>query len=158
VKIRSAIANHRKAQMELTTRSGKVYPMPYAKLDPKPSAADRVRDVFVDPELGNEAVAYVLESGAEGTLHIDDALEYNEDPRYLGELFTHRLTAEVLKRIEGSGLSRRELARRLHTSLPQLYRLLDPTLPRKNVGQLISLLHILNCEVDVTVRERSPSP
>jgi predicted XRE-type DNA-binding protein len=58
------------------------------------------------------------------------------------------------KRIETAGLSRREIARRLGTSVPQLYRLLDPTNDAKSINQLIALLHVLGCEVDLKVRRR----
>jgi DNA-binding phage protein len=126
-------------------------PMPYAKLNPRPSAKHRICDVYVDKELGNEAVTYILKSGDEGSVHIDDVLEYNQDPDHLAELLSHKLTSEALKRIEKSGLSRRELARRLRTSLPQLYRLLDPTNTRKSLTQQIALLHVLDCEVDLIV-------
>ena len=51
-------------------------------------------------------------------------------------------------------LSRRELARRLNTSVPQLYRLLSPTNTRKSMAQLISLLQVLGCDVDVVVKDR----
>jgi DNA-binding TFAR19-related protein (PDSD5 family) len=99
-------------------------------------------------------VTYVLESGAEGGLHIDHVLEYNEDPRLLSELLTHQLTVEARKRIERARLSRREIVRRMRTSLPQLYRLLDPANTRKSINQLVALLHVLGCDVDVTVRRR----
>jgi len=109
----------------------------------------------VDKELGNEAVTYLLESGREGTVHIDHALEYNQDPKYLGELLTYKLTVEALHRIERSGLSRREVARRLNTSVPHLYRLLDPTNKKKTINQLVSLLHVLDCEVDLVIKEKN---
>ncbi len=35
-------------------------------------------DAYVDRELANEAFSYVLESGAEGSIHLDQVLEYNE--------------------------------------------------------------------------------
>jgi len=59
--------------------------------------------------------------GAEGVVHIEQALEYNQDPGYLAELLVHQLTAEAYRRVKTSGLSRRELARRLKTSVPQVY-------------------------------------
>ena len=145
MKIRQVVANNRKGQLELTVRSGQMYPMPYAKLNP------RICDVCVDKEFGNEAVTYVLKSGTEGSIHIDHVLEYNQDPDHLAELLSHKLTVEALKRIGKSGLSRRELARRLRTSLPQLYRLLDPTNTRKSLTQQIALLHVLDCEVNLVV-------
>ena len=76
MKIRSISVNNRRAQIELTTRSGDVYPVPFARLDPAPTPDDRVREAYVDRELANEAATYVLESGAEGVVHIEQALEY----------------------------------------------------------------------------------
>jgi hypothetical protein len=154
MKIRRVAVNNRKAQLELTIHSGRTYPVPYAKLDPQPTPENRIERAFVDKELGSEAATYVLESGEEGAVHIDHALEYNQDPAYLAELLIHRLTVESRRRIEGSGLSRREIARRMHTSVPQLYRLLDPTNTRKSLSQLVSLLHILDCDVELIVKNR----
>jgi hypothetical protein len=154
MKIRRVIANNKKSRLEITVYSGKTYPFPYAKLDPRPTSSSKIREVFVDKELGNEAVAYILESGEEGAVHIDHALEYNKDPKMLSELLSYKLTIEARKQIASSGLSRREIARRLNTSLPQLYRLLDPTNKRKSINQLISLLHVLDCDIDLVVLEK----
>jgi len=154
MKIRSVTVNNRKALVELTTRAGDVYPLPFSRLDPPPTSEDRIREIYVDRELASEAVTYVLESGKEGAVHIEQALDYNGDPAYLAELLVHQLTAEALKRVDASGLSRRELARRLKTSVPQLYRLLDPTSTRKSIGQLVSLLHVLNCDVKLVVKHK----
>jgi hypothetical protein len=148
------LANQRKAQLEITTVSGRTLPFSYARMHPRPSAADRIRDVFVDQELGREGVTYPLASGAEGSVHVDHALEYNEDPAYLAELLIHKLTLEAGRRVGSSGLSRREIARRLRTSVAQLYRLLDPPNSKKTINQLVALLHILDCEVDVVVSDR----
>jgi len=155
MKIKKVRANNRKARVEMEVYSGTMYPFPYSKLEPKPGRGNRIKEIFIDKEMGNEAVTYRLESGEEGTVHIDHALEYNEDPKYLGELLTYKLTVEALGRIEQSGLSRREVARRLNTSVPQLYRLLDPTNKKKTINQLVSLLHVLDCEVDLVVKEKN---
>ncbi len=152
MKIHRVVVSNRKAQLELVLRSGKSYPFPFAKLQPRPSAKNRIESAYVDSELGNEAATYVLSSGAEGSVHLDHALEYNQDPKHLAELLAHKLTVEAAKRVERSGLSRRELARRLHTSVPQLYRLLDSTNTRKSLSQLVGLLHVLDCAVDLVVK------
>lgn len=154
MKIHTVRVNNRKAQVELRTRSGNVYPVPFCRLDPQPTTEDRISEAYVDRELANEAVTYVLESGAEGAVHIEQALEYNEDPSYLADVLVHQLTAEALQRVDAAGLSRRELARRLKTSVPQLYRLLDPTNTKKSISQLISLLHLLDCDVQLVVKQR----
>jgi hypothetical protein len=60
----------------------------------------------------------------------------------------------AILRVEASPLSKREIIRRLGTSAAQFYRLLDPTNYRKSPGQLLSLLYILDCEVDLVVRAR----
>jgi hypothetical protein len=38
--------------------------------------------------------------------------------------------------------------------VPQLYRLLDTTNTRKSINQLICLLQVLDCSVDLVVTER----
>ena len=154
MKLRRVTANNRKHQFEVTTRSGRSLPLPYAKVDPVPAPNDTVREVFVDRELANEGFTYRLASGAEGSVHVEQVLEYNEDPSYLGELLVYRLTLEAERRVGASGLSRRELARRLNTSLPQLYRLLSPANTRKSLSQLVALLRVLGCDVDIVVKER----
>jgi hypothetical protein len=155
MKIRTVTANNRRNEFSVVTRSGATYTFPYAESDPRPGADDRIDEVFVDKELGSEAFTYVLESGTEGTVHIEQILEYNEDPMYLAELLTYKLTLEAQRGIEGSGLSRRQIAKRLKTSLPQLYRLLDPTNTNKSMNQLVALLHILNRDIDLVVRKRN---
>jgi hypothetical protein len=60
----------------------------------------------------------------------------------------------VQNRLKSSRLTRREIVRRLGTSATQFYRLIDQTNTRKSFGQLLALLHILDCEVDLVVRKR----
>ena len=127
---------------------------PYGRAEPSPSRENRVRKVFVDAELGNEGFTYVLNSGAEGTVHLDQVLEYNEDPTYLRDQLLYRLTIEAQKRVAASKLSKREIIRRLGTSASQFYRVLDQTNYKKSLGQLLALLHILDCEVDLVVKSR----
>ena len=154
MKIRRVIVNQRKAQLEVVVANGTVFPLPFSQLAPRPTSANRVRDAYPDKELAKEALTYVLESGAEGSVHLDAVLEYNQDPHTMSELLLHQLTVQARSRIEQSGLSRREIARRLGTSLPQLYRLLDSTNTTKSLNQMISLLHVLGCEVSVVVKRR----
>lgn len=153
MRIRAVRANNHRRAFEIRTARG-TYPFPFVLADPRPTAEDRVAEVYADPELGREGFTYVLDSGAEGTLHIDTVLEYNGDPGTMADLTMHRLTVEALERIDRAGLSRRELARRLNTSATQLYRLLDPANYGKSLRQLLALLHVLGCEVDVQIRDR----
>ena len=71
------------------------------------------------------------------------------------ELLLYKLTIEAQKRVEESGLSKREITRRLGTSATQFYRILDQTNYRKSVDQVLNLLHVLECDVDLVVRAKS---
>ena len=154
MKIRSVTSNNRRNEFTVVTRSGATYTFPYPESDPCPNSDDRLVEAFVDKELGNEAITYILESGEEGSIHIEQILEYNKDPKYLAELLTYKLTLEAKEGVESSGLSMRQIAKRLKTSVPQLYRLLDPVNTRKSMSQLVALLHVLNCDVDLVVKKK----
>jgi hypothetical protein len=157
MKIQKVSINNRRKEFSVATRSGVTYTFPYAEADPRPRAENRIEEVFIDKELGNEAITYVLDSGGEGSIHIEQILEYNEDPNYMAQLLTYKLTLEALNGIENSGLSRRQIAKRLKTSVPQLYRLLDPANTSKSMNQLVALLHVLNCRVELVVEASRPA-
>ncbi len=151
MKIRAVVGNNRKKVFEVKT-STRMLVFPYAKVDTPPAAQDPLGRVFVDQELDREAFTYVLTSGREGTVHLDQVLEYNQDPGYLRDALLYKLTIEAQNRVQASPLSKREIIRRLGTSATQFYRLLDQTNYRKSIDQLLSLLHVLDCDVDLVVR------
>ena len=154
MKIRTVSHNNRKKVFEVKTAS-KVLSFPFAKLEMKPKANNKIVRVFVDKELAREAFTYVLESGAKDSVHIEQVLEYNQDPAYLRELLLYKLTLEAKRRVDASPLSKREMIRRLGTSATQFYRLLDQTNYRKSIDKLLELLHVLDCDVDLVVRAKS---
>ncbi len=135
--------------------STKTLAFPFSKAAPTPTPGDPVTELSVDAEAGREAFSYVLHSGRTGTVHVEQVLEYNQDPTYLRDLLLYRLTLEAQKRVAKSPLSKREIVRRLGTSAAQLYRLLDQTNYRKSVDQVLALLQVLNCEVDLVVRTKT---
>ncbi len=153
MKIKKVTPNNRKKAFEIQA-NGKNYLFPYVKLDVQPLPSNRIDKIYIDAELGNEAFTYELESGDEGTVHIDHVLEYNRDPRYLRDMLLYKLTLVVQERVQESALSKRELIRRLETSPAQFYRLLDQTNTSKSIDQLMSLLEILDYEVDFVVKKR----
>ena len=156
MKIRKVTPNNRKKAFEVRTYKD-TYDFPYAKLDIKPSKDNKVKSVFIDPELGSEAFTYTLESGQEDSIHIDRILEYNKDPKYMRDLMLYKLTVETKKLVEGSELSKRELIRRLGTSPAQFYRILDEENYRKSMDQIFSLLAILDCRLDFLIERNSIS-
>jgi len=154
MKIRTVKANNRRKAFEVTA-AGKRLMFPFARLEAQPTPDDPVAKVYVDRELGGEGFTYLLKSGREGTVHIEDVLEYNQDPDYLRDLLLYRLTLEAQKRVASTSLAKREIIRRLGTSPTQLYRLLDQTNYRKSVDQMLRLLQVLECDVELVVRAKS---
>ena len=154
MKIRSVKHNNRKKAFEVKA-GGKSFVFPYWKADPQPTTEDPVRRVSLDKEIAHEGFTYLLESGRPGTVHVEQVLEYNQDPTHLRDLLLYKLTIEAQKRVATSPLSKREIIRRLGTSATQFYRLLDQTNYRKSVDKLLALLQVLDCDVDLVVRTKT---
>ena len=153
MKVRRVISNNKKKAFEVKT-SSKTFYYPHAMLDHKPSPKNKVSEVYVDKEIGSEGFTYTLDSGDEGTVHMEQVLAYNKDPGYLRDMLLYKLTLESQKRVESSGLSKREIIRRLGTSATQLYRLLDQKNCSKSIDQLLRLFQILDCELDLVIRKK----
>jgi hypothetical protein len=154
MRISRVTINNRRKAFEISA-ARRAYVFPYAKLQVRPSAANKVREAHLDKEMGGEAFSYTLESGDEGTVHLDHVLEYNRDPAYMRDLLLYKLTLEARRRVPRSPLSRREMIRRLRTSPAQFYRLLDQTNYKKSIDQMLELLRILDCDVDLIVKQRA---
>lgn len=152
MKILAVRANHRRRVFEVRTRKQSLT-FPFARADTPPSTKNRVVRVFVEPEVAGEGFTYELASGARDTVLLDWVLRENRDPRQASELLLHELTCRAAEELTRSGLSTREVCRRLGTSASQLYRLLDPTNTRKSFEQLVRLVLALGCEVRLDVRE-----
>jgi hypothetical protein len=151
MKILSVKANAHRKSFEVVTR-GATFLFPYTRTQPTPTSANPVTRVYPDPELANEAFTYELASADEGSVHIEQVLDYNKDPSYLRNALLYDLTLEARKRVADGDLSRREIIRRLGTSPTQFYRLLDQTNYTKSIDQLLRLLSVLNCHVEFVVR------
>jgi hypothetical protein len=152
--IQSVRVDNRKREWVLETARG-AFSYPFVKCDPEPTPSDRIASYYIDDELAGEAVTYVLESGAEGFVHSEMALDYNREPGYMRDLLLHQLTVDALKSLEANPLPKREMMRRLGTSAAQLYRLLDPGNYSKSVDGMLELLSVLGCDVELSVRMRT---
>ena len=153
MKIRAVSANNRRKAFEVRIGS-RALAFPFLRCDPPPTRNDPVRRVEVDPEIAREGFTYRLQSGREGTVHVEQVLEYNQDPAHLRDAILYRLTLEAQKRLAASRVPKRALVRRLGTSAAQLYRLLDVKNTTKSVDQMLRLLHALDCDVELVVRAK----
>lgn len=154
MKIRSIKANNHRRAFDVTLSKGTLT-FPYSKAEPTPTQEDPTVRVYVDDELGREGFTYVLESGAEGSVHVDSVLEYNEDPVYMRNLLLYDLTVQAQQCMKASTLSQAEILRRAKTSASQAARLLDTSNTTKTVDKLLVLLGAMDCEVEFTVRPAS---
>jgi hypothetical protein len=96
-------------------------------LQPTPTADDPIVDIRVDREIASEGFTYTLASRRQGTVHVEQVLEYNKDPGVLRDRVLYSLTVEAQKRLEKSS----------------------------SIGQMLALLQALDCDVRLTVRARS---
>jgi hypothetical protein len=154
MKIKSVVVNNRKKALEIETAKGSLA-LPFSKLQLKPTAKDRIKTAYVDSELENHAVTYVLESGKEDSVHLDAFLDYNRDPDFMREITLHNLTVDALRLLKTAGLSKQELIRRLKTSPSQLYRLLDPANYQKSVDEMLRLIAVLGYRVEMKISKEA---
>lgn len=130
------------------------YTFPFGKSDPAPDRGNPVSELHVDEELALEGFTYRLASGDEGSVLVDQVLDYNRDPTYMRDMLLYRLTLEAQRQLRLTSLSKREIIRRLGTSPAQFYRLIDQTNYRKSIDKVLALLQVLGCDVDLVVHSR----
>jgi hypothetical protein len=151
VKISKVKINNRKNCFEIFVKE-KMFHFPYSQLRLKPSEHHRIGKVFADEELSGEGFTYILSNGQEDTIHIDQVLEYNEDPNYQRETLLFQLTVKAQEILKTHRIRKREIIRRLHTSPAQFYRLMDSTNTHKTIDQMIRLLSALNCPIGLAFK------
>jgi hypothetical protein len=150
MKIKKVSASNKRKHIEIDV-GDKTYTLPFSKLRLKPTAQNKISEIYVDKELAEKAITYTLDNGKEDSVPLDAFLDYNKDPNYLRDMLLHRLTVEALKWVKASGVSKNELIRRLHTSPSQLYRLLDTANYKKSIDEMLRLLAVLGCDVELSV-------
>lgn len=149
MKLKKVTINNRKKTFEIA--AGKAsYSFPFSKLKIQPTDDNGIVKVFVDKEVASEGFTYILKSGDEDTILIDQVLEYNKDPEYLRHQLLFKLTLKAKAKLEEVGIAKREVMRRMGTTPTQFYRLLDQTNTHKTIDQMVKLLSALDCSVDVT--------
>jgi hypothetical protein len=156
VKITEVHYNNRRKVFSVST-AGNCLELPYSAVQPVPAKDNYVRNVYADSELGNEAFTFVLESGEEGSVHLDSVLEFNRDPEHMTNLMLYHLTLSLQKAVDASGISKRELIRRLKTSPAQFYRVLDTSSSQKSFGQIFKMLFALHHDPQILI-ECPPHP
>ncbi len=107
---------------------------------------DKVVESGPDPEVGRHSFYFVLSNGKKDYVPYDQPLHIVQNPEYVRQQTLFEVTDRLNRLIEESKVPKRELARRLGTSLSQLARLLDTTNYKKELSRLIEIAAMLNYE------------
>ncbi len=153
MKIKNVGLNNHKKCFEITINKGQRYHFPYSQLEVVPTSHDLIHKVWIDKEIGNEGFTYSLKSGQEGSIHIEQVLDYNKDPEYLRELLLYKMSVHAQRLLKARQISKRELIRRMGTSPTQFYRLMNQAYYHKTIDQMVKLLAALDCSVDLVFKK-----
>lgn len=156
LKILRCDVDHARRRFVVRTRAW-TYPFPFERLDPPLERGERVEEVHIDPEVGREGFTFRTSRGREDTVLADWVRDVNADPDYLSELLLHRLACRAKDELARSKLPRSEVQRRLGLGAAELRRLVDPAAAGKRLEDLVRLLFVLGCDVDLEVKRRRPS-
>ncbi len=149
-KIKSVSFNNRTHTITIQTSLGTL-DIPYSKLMLKPSQGNSIVEAYVDKELAQRCITYILKDGQEDSLPIEAFWEYNRDPDYMREIELYKLTIKAIDLVASSNLSKRFICRQMGTSLSQLSRLLDVKNHKKTIDQMLRLITILGADFEIKV-------
>lgn len=141
-KFKKAAYDNKKRVFHLEYTTGLKLDCPYSAL----GIRNKVVEAGPDPEVGGHSFYFVLDSGKKDYVPYDQPLHIAQNPEYLKEQTLFEVTKQLNEFIENAEISKRELARRLGTSMSQLLRLLDPTNYKKELSRLIEIAAMLNYE------------
>jgi hypothetical protein len=152
MKIKKVSTNNRKKCIDIETAKG-LFSLPFAKLRLIPTVKNRIVKIYIDPELANECITYFLESGADDSVPLCAFLDYNKEPEYMRKATLYNLTIKALELLEQSHLSKREVARKLHTSPTQIYRLLQTNNYTKTIDMMLKLITALGYDFEINLKK-----
>lgn len=141
-KFKSARHDNKKRLFNLEYSSGLKIECPYSALGIKGA----VVEASPDNESGRHSFYFDLENGVREFVPFDQPLHIVQNPEYVRQQTLYEVTKQLNVFIQKSKIPKRELARRLKTSLSQLSRLLDTTNYKKELSRLIELAAMLNYE------------
>lgn len=141
-KFKSVEFNNKKKSFFIEYTTGLRVECPYSALGIKKN----VVECSPDGEVGNHSFYFVLSDGKKEYVPYDQILDIVQNPEYAKQQALYEMTKAVVKLLKESKVSKRELARRLKTSLSQIERLLTLTNYNKELSRLIEMAAILNYE------------
>lgn len=141
-KFKKVAFDNKKRVFILEYTSGLKVDCPYSCLGIK----GKIIEAGSDVEVGHHSFYFVTENGKKDFVPYDQPLHIVQNPEYVKHQTLYEVTKQLNGLIEKAKVPKRELARRLGTSLSQLARLLDATNYKKELSRLIELAVMLNYE------------
>src|SRR3990167_7141390 len=141
-KFKKAVFYNKKKVFHLEYNSGLKIDCPYSAL----GVHDTVIESGPDPEVGFHSFYFKLENGKIDYVVNDQPLHIVQNPDYVKHMTLFEMTKQLNILIKETKTPKRELARRLRTSMSQLLRLLDTTNYKKELSRLIEIAAMLNYE------------
>jgi len=143
-KFRKVELDNKKKVFHLEYTSGLKIECPYSAL----GIRSKVMEAHPDKESGKHSFYFILENGEKEFVPFDQPLHIVQNPEYVKRNTLYEVTKQINEFIEREKVSKRELARRLGTSLSQLSRLLDTANYKKELSRLVELAAVLNYEFE----------
>lgn len=141
-KFKKVELDNKKRVFHLEYTSGLKIECPYSAL----GIQEKVVEAMPDSETRGHSFCFMLENGKKEFVPYDQPLHIVQNPEYVKQQTLYEVTKQLNEFIKLAKTPKRELARRLGTSLSQLSRLLDTTNYKKELSRLIELAAMLNYE------------
>lgn len=141
-KIKQVEWDNKKKLFHVKYTSGLEVDCPYSAL----GVRENVVEAAPDKEVGQHSFYFMTESGKKDFVPYDQPLHIVQNPEYVKQQTLFEVTKKINQFIEEEHVSKRELCRRLSTSMTQLSRLLDVTNYNKELSRLIEIAAMLNYE------------
>lgn len=139
-KFKHVTFDNKKRVFHLEYTTGLRVECPYSAL----GIREGVTQAAPDSEVGNHSFYFVLKSGKRDYVPYDQPLHIVREPEYAREEALYEITLAINEFIRKEKIPKRELARRLNTSMSQLGRLLNPANYNKELSRLIQIAAMLN--------------
>lgn len=149
MKIKNVILD--KASNSVQIEANSIMSFPLNKLSKDFSHWNNIEKIYIDHELGSEAITLININGDEESIHIDNFLEQSSDPDFFRNLLLYNLTVELGNIVERENTIKSHISKVLCTSTTQIYRILDTKNYTKTIDQVIKFLAALGYGIDFKI-------
>ncbi len=148
-KIKKVSFSNKTKEIEIEYTSRKKYLLHYGQL----GIDKNIVRAWVDQETKGKSVGFEFEDGSTDFMPYDQPLVLNKDPEYMLQDQIEHLVLELNETIRKKGISKKYIAKKLKTSENQIFRLLNPAILNKNLGQLYQIAFILNKQIEIELKD-----